>query len=223
MPRAATLSAVAVVAVVLAGALIWWQPAFSRDRDYPASIPQPTPLFSTPVIELTAGQRACFGDAVMDTHSEEARFRIGTRRRAGEPLLLAIDGPGYRVRRRVAGGFPDNALLEVAVPAPPEAIAVRVCLRNLGRRRAAIYAASDRTEAPYVTRVDGAAVDSDPQFAFFEQRPVSIAERLPTIVQRLGAFRPGFLGGWLFWPLLALTVAGVPLLVAGALAASLRR
>ena len=218
MRRAGLIAALAGLAAVVAGAVVWWSPWLTRERDYPASIPQPSPLYSTPVIQLRHGQQTCFGPAVMDTRSEQARFRVGTFFRSGQPLTMSISGPGYRVVRHVPGTYADNDLLSVTVPAPRADFAARVCLRNDGRRRVAIYAADDRTKAPYETRVDGRIVTANPQFAFFERRPASIEDRLPTIVRRMEVFRPGFMGPWLFWPLFVLMAAGVPLLALGALA-----
>lgn len=211
MPSARVTILLAGLAVLVVATVVRWEPFLSRPRDYPASIPQPSPLFSVALVDLRGGQEACFPDAVMDPRSEQARFRIGTLGRPGVPLRLSITAPGYRVARAIPGTYADNELLRVAVRPPARATAVEVCLANAGRRRVSVYASNDRTEAPYETLVDGRPAPADPQWAFFERRPVSIADRLPVVADRLGAFRPWWVAPWLLWPLGVLVVVGVPL------------
>ena len=219
MPNPRMAIVVAGVLVLLVAAIVRFEPFLNRERDYAASIPQPSPLFSVALVNLGGGQEACFPDAVMDTRSEQARFRVGTFGQAGAPLRLSIIAPGYRITRAIPGTYADSEPLAIDVAPPPRATAVELCLANAGRRRVAIYASDDRTTAPYVTRVDGRPSPADPQWAFYERRPVSIAERLPVTADRLEAFRPWWVEPWLLWPLGVVVVLGVPL---GALVAVAR-
>lgn len=214
MRRPATLAVAAGLLVILLAALAWWRPFLTKARDYPAAIPQTVPLYTTPTIPVRAGGRVCFEPAVMDRRSEQARFRVTTFGGPGVPLELSIVGRGYRSVTRVADAYTDNAQVTVDVPPPAHDLATTICLRNVGARRVALYGVDDVTRAPLTVTRDGRRIVPSVQFAFYERRPVSIARRLPTVVARMAAFRPGFMGPWLFWPLaLALLVA----LPAGAL------
>ena len=48
----------------------------------------------------------------------------------------------------------------------------------------------------------------------------SMLAQLPDVFERASVFRPGWVGPWVFWLLMALTLIGVPLLLARALADS---
>lgn len=210
-----------LVVVLIAGTLgITW-PALREKREYPAAIPQPSPLFFTALVPVRPGQSACFADAVMDERSEEARFQVGTRLRPGIPLELTIRGRGYAHRARVER-YRDNDLIRVPVPRPASSIPVRVCIENAGRHRFDLYAAADRTRSRSLTRVDGTTADSAVVFSFWERTPRSMWERLPATFDRIATFRPGFVEPWLLWGLAVLFGVGVPVAVAAAFARSLR-
>jgi hypothetical protein len=205
------VSVLAGVVVIVVAAVAWWRPFLTDPRAYPASIPQPSPLYSLPFVKLKAGQDACFEPAVMDTHSQLAEFRVTTYKRRGAPIALTISGSGYRFAGRTPGGYPDGELLRVPVHAPPHDLAVRICLRNEGAHTIGLFGANDQTKAPFKVTVDGKDSGAAVQFAFYERRPVSILHRLPASFDRMQVFRPGFLGPWLFWPLAIFCVVGVPL------------
>jgi hypothetical protein len=214
MRRTALLAVLAGVAVIVVAAIAWWKPFMTDARGYPASIPQPSPLYTIPFVDLKAGSQVCFDPAVIDTHSELAVFRVNTFKRAGGPIALTIDGPGYHEAARAPGGYPDNEILHVPVQPPPHDLAVRICLKNEGARKIALFGADDQTKAPFKVSVDGVDSGVAVQFAFYERKPVSILDRLPTSFSRMQVFRPGFMGPWLFWPLAVICVLGLP---AGAL------
>jgi hypothetical protein len=206
------------VLALLAGALVWWLPYLTRDRDYAATVAQPLPISGPAFVELRGGQRACFGPVTMTSDSAQARFAVGTFfRPAGPPMELTVSGPGYSARRSIPAGFADNAPQRIDLPRPPRDISVQVCISNGGRRKVALQAASDRTKAPFVTRVDGRRQPANPAFAFYEGRPVSMLDKLPRVFERISLFRPGFIGPWLLWPLTVVVLLGVPLLALWAL------
>jgi hypothetical protein len=214
MRRTALLAVLAGVAVIVVAAIAWWKPFMTDPRGYPASIPQPSPLYTIPFVDLKAGKQVCFAPAVIDTHSEVAVFRVNTFKRAGGPIGLTIDGPGYHFAARAAGGYPDNEILHVPVQPPAHDLAVRICLRNQGARKIALFGDNDQTKAPFKVTVGGEDSGTAVQFSFYERKPVSILDRLPTTFSRMQVFRPGFLGPWLFWPLAIVCFLGLP---AGAL------
>jgi hypothetical protein len=208
MRRPATIAALAVLVV---GAAVWWVPYLTRERDYAAAVAQPLPISQTAFVVLGASQQACFGPVALTTDSAQARFQVGTYFRPGPPMAVAVTGPSYRQHASVPGGFADNTTLRVPVRPPAKDLLVDVCIANRGDRRVALHAAADRTKVPYVTRVDGHAQAANPDFAFYGAKRTSIVDHLPRIVRRMTLFKFGFVGPWLMWPLLVVTVLGVPL------------
>ena len=205
---------------LVAAASAWGIPYLTVKRDYVAVTPQPDPLFEQATIPLPAGESACMDRAVVDPRSEQARLRVGTYGRAAVPLELVVRAGGYRASVPIAASYADSQLLKVPVKPPARAVEVTICVRNVGRRRVALYASSDRTNSRSVVRVDGRAVPQDFTIAFFERRPVSILRRLPDSLQRASAFRP-VISPLILWPLLIVFTVGVPLAVLGVFAGSL--
>lgn len=214
MRRSAWLAVLAGAAVILLGAMAWWRPFVVDKRQFVASIPQPSPLFSAPLIPLAGGERLCFAPAVMDTRSEQATFLVKPRGRRGEPLRLALDGPGYRFAAGVPGGYRGDTVMNVPVPAPARDVALRICLENAGRRGVYVHGAEDRTLTPLTVTRDGTTISINPVFVFFESKPRSLLAHLPVAFERMAQFRPGFVRTWLIWALTLIAVAAVP---AGAL------
>src|SRR4051795_7510357 len=199
------------VLTLLAGVVVWWVPYLTRDRDYVATVVQPLPIAGPALVPVGGGQRACFGPVTMTSDSGQARFSVGTYfRPAGPPMELTITGRGYAVRRAIPAGFPDNATFRIDVPRPRRDLSVNVCIANRGARKVALHASSDRTIAPFVTRVGGKRQGANPAFAFYEGRPVTLLDKLPRIVERITLFRPGIVGASLLWPLGVIVALGVP-------------
>ena len=219
MPRAGASVVLVVLGVLGVVAAV---PFLTKARDYPASIPQASPLFFTSVVQLRPGSEACFRDAVVEEHSEELRFRVGTVRRPGEPLAVRIDGNGYSQRLRVPGGYQDNLLHALAVDPPARATAVRICIENEGAHRMDLYGAADRTRSRSRVLVDGRRVRPNVVIGFWERSDRSILERLPVTIERMTVMRAGVVGEWMLWPLALLFVLGLPLALAWGLARSLR-
>lgn len=196
--------------VLLLGLVLVGVPFMTRARDAPESVPQPPPLLRVATVTVPAGSRACWGPVVVDRRSERALLRVSTAGGPGPPLVMTLRGAGYRARRALAGGYADNSTLSVAVAPPRREVATIACVRNAGRRAILLFAADDRTKAPYPTHVAGRTVRAVPQLAFYERTPHSIAARLASTFHHMGAFRPGVVGPWLLWPLAFLLVIGVP-------------
>ena len=215
-------AAVVVCAVLVAAfAVLVAVPELTAKREYPASVPQPQPLFFTSLVKVPPGESACFGDAVMEAHSEEARVQVGTLGRRGIPLELRIQGPGYSHRARVSR-YRDNDVLRIPVRRPPRSIPVRVCIENKGRHRFDLYGAEDRTKSRSEAEVGGDSVSPGIVFSFWERTPRSLLDRFPQTIERMTTFRPPFVGEWLLWPLAVLFALGVPVAVLWGFARSLR-
>lgn len=218
MPRLALVIGLVTFA---AAALAWGVPYLTDKRDYVAVTPQPDPLFEVALLPLRSGGVACMDDAVLDPHSEQARFRVGTYRGPPVPLELTLSGRSYTERVTVPADYRDSEVIRVAVDPPARETAVSICLRNVGDRRVAVYASADRTNSRSRVLVDGRPVVPDFSIAFYEREPASILDRLQTSVQRATVFR-GPLTQELLWIVLVLFVAGTPLGVLLALTWSLR-
>lgn len=201
--------------VLLLGALFAAAPFLTRDRDLLSATPQPSPLNAVAAVGLRGGEQACLDQAVIDERSEQARFSVGTFGRRPPPLRLTIRGRGYAETARIGSAdYRDSEPLAVGLRAPAAALAVRICIRNEGRRTIALSASNDRTQSRSATTVDGRRVPANIVIAFAERRPASLLEHVPVMLRRMTAFRP--VGEWLLWPLAILFALGVP---AGVMAA----
>jgi hypothetical protein len=222
MRRWALLSALAGALVLLIAAVAIGRPYLTKQRDYPASIPQPPSVIAVTLVPMKPGQAVCLHDVVMDTHSERALFQVETYAKPTVPLRFTLTGDGYRAAVNVpASAYKDEGILDLPVPAPDRDVFVRACVENAGRRLAALFATTSAEPGPVVATVEGKPAETNPWLAFYEAKPTSIADRLATIVRRMGVFRPPFIGGWLLWPLAVLFVLGVPAAVLVAYARAL--
>jgi hypothetical protein len=207
--------------LLVAAAIAWGVPYLTDDRDYVAVTPQPDPLSEVALIPLRGGQVACMDDAVLDPHSGEARFKVGTYFGPPVPLDLTISGGAYTQHVAVPADYRDSEVIRVPIDPPAEETVVSICIRNLGDRRVALYASGDRTNSRSQVFVDGRAIGPDFGIVFYEREPVSILERLPTSIERATVFR-GPLTEDLLWIVIVLFAVGTPLGVLLALAWSLR-
>jgi hypothetical protein len=207
MARAAVWSALVVLAL---GALFVVRPFVAAQRDTPAEIPSPAGLAGAEVVPLAKGAPACFEHAVIEPHSEQARFKVYSPEGPAGPLRVTLRGGGYDYTAEVPPGTPDNTQVAVPVPAPPTDIPLRVCIENRGARDIGVFASADRTRSRSTAIVRGHDTERSIWFAFYEPRSRAITERIPVTLERMTAFRPGYVGRGLLWVLLVLFVAGVP-------------
>jgi hypothetical protein len=187
------------------------RPYLTKQRDFPASIPQPPSVVAVGLLRMKPDQIACLDEAVMDTHSERALFQVETYNKPTGPLRLELTGKGYHAAVDIpASSYKDEAIINVPVPAPRRDTFVKACVTNAGRRTAALFTTTVAEPGPVAATLDGKPVAPNPWLAFYEGKRTSIAHRLTTIVSRMAIFRPPVIGGWLLWPLGALFVLGVP-------------
>jgi hypothetical protein len=211
MRRWAVLGTAAGALVLLIAAVAIGRPYLTKQRAYRASIPQPPSVIAVTLRLMKPGQTVCLHNVVMDTHSERALFQVETYGTPTVPLRFALNGDGYRATVKVpASAYKNEGIVNVPVPAPHRDVFVRACVTNAGRRPAALFGTTSAEPGPVYATVDGVPVEPNWWLAFYEAKPTSIAHRLPTIVSRMGIFRPPFIGGWLLWPLGVLFVLGVP-------------
>lgn len=209
------------VAGMLVVALVVTVPFLTEERDMPAAIPQPPPLYATATVGLPPGKDACLKDAGIDEHSAIGLFRVGTRKKKGVPLSVTVQGAGYRQVARIPGAYGDNETLTAPIEPPGDDRPVSICIRNEGRREVDLYASADIIQAPILTFIDGKRVESNVTFAFHERIHVSLQYRRGALAERTARFRP--VGPDLVLALALLVVVFVPLALVAAMTLSARR
>lgn len=207
MRRAALLGA-AVVLVL--GALLVVRPFLAAERDYPASVPSPASLRETSTVPLKPGLPTCFGDAAIETHSEEVRFNVSSPAGPAPAIGVDVRGDGYAFATELPAGALDTQQVRVPIPAAPRDLEVRVCFENRGDDAIGLYASRDRTRSRSTAYVGRKDAEASIWFSFNENDPHTIAERLPATADRMTVFRPGYVTPAVVWVLIVLFVVGVP-------------
>jgi hypothetical protein len=193
------------------------------DRDLVAATPSPRPVFKISLIDVPPGEPLCIGDVTIPKDARQIRFQVGTYGRSGPALDVALTAPGYSARVRVPAGYADSALVVEPMNPPENDVLGEVCVRHDGAERIALVGtAEERTRSRPADTVGGRPVDPDAYLAFYENRSAGALGRTPAIIDRMSAFRPGIVGPWLLWPLLVITVFGVPLGVLAAVRHAVR-
>jgi hypothetical protein len=173
------------------------------------------------------------------------RFTMGTHGLPGTALDITVSRsqPGGRTggpmlaRGHLNGGWVERGLPQT-VPVSPRVAPgqyVRVCIQNTDVRWAyawgdlgvpqahEVFPSGPRpTITPTNMTVDGIGIRGDISMAFVGNHRRSLLTRLPKVFERATAFRPGFVGAWTYWLLLALVLVAAPVLLGRALIASLR-
>lgn len=188
-------------------------------RPLVAATPSPRPMFKVTDVGLGAGQRLCLTDVTIPDDAQRLRVQVSTFGRPGPVLHVELRAPGYRDLVMVPAGYPDGALIDAPIDPPSQARLGEVCLRHEGAPIALLGTTEERTQSRPVGMLDGRRVNPDTYLAFYEDGTASALSKTGAMIDRMGAFRPGIVGPWLLWPMLALVVVGVPL---GVLWAALR-
>jgi len=215
MRRPSTLAFVLVVlaagSLCLAGSLVKRSGSFSL-----GVVP------STPVLELRPDATLCQGPIDAVDAFDRVALKIGTFMRPGQPLDVLVRDARTRAalaRGSLPGGYADNREQTVAVGRVGASRLIRVCVTNRGSRRIVAYGSGSAAHVPSRATIDGKARDADPALRFLRDRPRSLLELAPAMVQRATLFGPSWLAPWMLWSLLA----AVTLAVAGLLSVALVR
>ena len=202
MRKVALIAFGAAMAAFVALAAI---PFLRKHHDQPAAITSPAPLQAVALDVLKPGQQLCMSGITIDPHSQQARFRVGTYGKPGPPLSVRAAGTGLSQSWQIPGRYPDNELQVLPVRPPAQSQLIRVCVRNQGRVKAAVYSAADRTHSRANVTIGKRSVYPTPTFGFWEARPRTIAERAPLTAQRIAVFRGPLGYTWVVWLVAALT------------------
>ena len=205
--RRAALIAFAIGVLLLGGWVV--VPLLVHKRQFPAQVMVPWPGLGGPVDKLAPNSKICIAGVTAERHAGVAQLVVTPYRKSGPPLVLTLTGPGYRAQARLAAGYKAPAIHKLPVAAPPRDTFVTACVRNVGRRKAGLYAYPERLGTrPTATR-DGQPLNFPPVFGFWEAGRHSFGERLPLVTQRMAMYR-GVLGQqWFVWVALAFLLVGL--------------
>ena len=215
MRRPAVIGAVAVLVVLVVAAVTLGVPYLTKDRRYPASVPQPPSVVSVELVRVKPNERACLHDAVVDTHSQVALFQVEAYAKPTVPLRFDVSATGYRASASIpASAYKDEGIVHADIRPPRRDVLATACITNAGTRTIALFATTAPERSAATATVGGQPVATNPWLAFYEAKRTSIGHRLPTIFDRMESFRPPFIGAWLLWPLALLFAIGVPIALA---------
>lgn len=171
------------------------------------------------VAELRPGQQACQLPVPVGAAFDAVELHLGTYERAGSPLTVTVaEEPGGTLlgSGQLAAGYADNARVAVPVGDVDDDQDVKVCIRNDGRRRVALYGGPDVTARTSSATVNGRANGSDLDLVFRAESRSTLS-LVPDMLARAALFRGGWIGTWLLWLLFAGVLIAVPALLARAL------
>jgi hypothetical protein len=205
-PVLVTVALIALVAAAFFGRFLL------ADRDLVAATPSPRPVFKISLIDVPPGEPACITDVTIPSDARQIRFQVGTYDQVGPALKVELRAPGYTANVPVPAGYADSALVVEPMPPPKRDVLGTVCVRHDGDRKIALVGTTEeRTLSRPKDTVNGREVAPDAYLAFYENRHASALSQTGSIIDRMSAFRPGIVGPWLLWPLLAITAFGAPL------------
>ena len=195
------------------GAIAIGRPYLTKERDYPASIPQPPSVVAIELVTHEAAARSCACTTpCIDTHSERALFQVETYGKPTVPLRLALTRRRLSRARRTPGlGLQGRGDHQRRVPAPRRDV-VRPGLRDQRGTAPRRDLRHHRGRARPGHRDASTASPSAPTRGWPSTRPSArrSPSRLPTIVSPHGRSSGRRSSAWLLWPLAVLFVLGVP-------------
>lgn len=201
---------IAFAVAVVAGFAWLLKTAAGDERDtYSLGVP-PTGVAAS----IAPGKRVCQEPIDLPTGAGAVVFPVATDGQAGQPLDVTVRTPSGQVlgRGKIGGGYVDGTeqtakLDRVAGPAERSA----VCIANEGTLPVFIYGSENVTSSH--TIAEGAVNPVDLDIRFLDDNPRAFAGEIPDAFERAVLFRPGWVGAWVYWLLLALLVIAAPLLL----------
>lgn len=210
-------AAVAFLAVTLVGVALVLVTAARDDRDLAFTLGVAPGLVAA---ELGPGGVACQTPVDVAESFDGVRLLIGTFERSGQPLAVTVRRPGGGApiaQGRLPAGYADGAEPTVALDATTSAgERVEVCVRNLGRRRVALFGGPELAKRDSTVEIAGRDQHTDLVLVFTRGSGSALA-RLPDVFERASVFRPAWVGAWTYWLLAGLVLLGAPALLARAL------
>jgi hypothetical protein len=204
-----------VVALALVGGLAERRPTAFSAQVPPAQV----------VARLRANRPVCQGPIAVPRPFSGVEMWVVPTGRPSAPVSVSVERPGLRSSGSLVLG-PDaipgvmlTARAEFGQAVPSGAL-VRLCLRAGSGQQVALAGAAP---TPASGRLSPAA-GTGPMAAtltFLAPHPPTLIGLVPTIFDRAAVSHPGWMGGWIYWVLLA-GLVGAVLLLARSLAVSAR-
>ncbi|HEY6760995.1 MAG TPA: hypothetical protein VI318_15975 [Baekduia sp.] len=174
-----------------------------------------------PIAALKAGQTVCQRQLNVPPHAgfDQIALQVGTHHRPGPPLDVVVrnhDTGRILGRGTLRAGYPDiptgGGDRVVATGAVAADQPIDVCVTNRGPRSVALYGSGALANRNSDAVLDGKETAYDVTMVFQDARH-SRGSELADMFQRASLFRPGFVGAWTYWILVALMVLAVPALL----------
>jgi hypothetical protein len=219
--RRPELTAVAIGSVlILAGALLWFEPYLTGAQRSLAEIPSPPAFRAIGAFVVPPGQQACMASVAITPTSRVAQFQVHPARgtvQGGPPVELVLSGSGYETRARAPGGYTKASTVLLMIVAPGRALIGKACFLNRGMTSVLLNGTTEpRTVSRSATRIGGRPVAGDIALAFLDNRQRSLLDRLGEIFGHASNLTDRLVPVWLIWILAVLVAFGVP---AGTMAA----
>ncbi len=150
-------------------------------------------------LPVAPGQQRCSREYVPGG-ADRVRIYASAFAPRGQPVAVTVHRGGEQVSAgRVPGGYPNNSILLVPLrPVTRRLDPARVCVRNLGSRRAR-FAGNRTSGGPNPSpRVHG---EEAIRFDWLLPGRPAWADLAPKIATRFAAAKPTFVGAWTFWAL----------------------
>jgi hypothetical protein len=206
MRRSAILSFGAVVAVGLLG-LVAVAGIQRRAEAFTLGV-----IPAVGVARLAPDHEICQKPIDVVEEFRRVRLQVSTFSGSGPPVVVkvhdALTGASL-VRKRVPGGYPDNAVQTVTLPKDiPDGGRVGVCVRNVGDRAMAPYGNSGLSNQTSEAYLDGRRLEGDMAIVFLRDEPKSMIALVPSIVERASLFHGSWASRDAYWALLVALLFG---------------
>jgi hypothetical protein len=172
---------------------------------------------------LAPGDSVCQAPVNVSAEFTSVRFQMGTNSFGSrmEVSVRSMRSGQQLAHGSLSGGNPRVAQQGVSVGEVRDSQRVEVCLQNAGKRTVTLYGNSAEAAAGTDARMGGHVLAADLTLIFLRDEPRSLLSLVPAVFERASVFRPSWVGPWTFWILSAFLFAGVPFLLALALARAL--
>lgn len=211
---------VAFLGVAVAGVLAVVVAAAGDDRDLAFTLGVSPGMVAA---EMPPGTEACQVPVPAAEQFDSLRIQVGTYGQPGQPMAVSVrrlDSGRTIAAGRLSRRYADVSQPEVALGATvPAGERVAVCLRNVGRRKLALYGGSELARRRSTVRIDGRDQRTDLMLVFTRASRSTLSQ-VPEMFARASLFRPVWIDPWVYWLLTVLLVTLVPALLAFAIRAA---
>ncbi len=225
VPSAPAACAALAGALILGGALLWFNPFLTGERTAFATVPTPPALFGVTSFELAPHGQACMRAVTITPQSRVAVFELRPAKQTpsgGPPVHLVLTAPGYRALLAVPGGYP-GGVVSLPIAAPKRAEIGTACFVNEGHSTVLLPGTAEpRTISRSTMLINGRYVVGDVALSFVENGPHSLISRLGEIFEHASNVTDRLVPVWLIWILTVIVAFGVPVAVVAALYLALR-